>query len=807
MKSYFSTYFFSTILTLFSLPLFAGNPIKVKGHITCGKEHIPYVTISVNDGQLGTTTDESGHFMLELEKGETYHLTVSTVGYKTIEMDWQADNTHQELHIEIQKDLLELNEVIVSSSRRAQNRNETSSVVNVIGKELFQSANFKVAGEGLNYISGARVETTCGNCGSTELRLNGLEGPYTQILIDSRPVFNGLVGVYGLEQIPVNMVDQIEIVRGGGSVLFGANAIGGTVNILTKSPEFNAYEVGSNFSTIDGASNDYNVYFNTSLISKNEKTSGYVFGSYRNRDAWNANPDDIYYKIDEDGNPFGDPIKDDFSEVTALETISVGTKIYHQLNTQNQFTFDAKYTHDTRRGGNKLDLPYEEADLTEAIKMHIGSASLTHDWFSQDKKWHLNTYAIAQFVNRDSYYGAHQAPDGFGLTTGSTIIAGSQMNYDIGKVAGGKTFLVVGAEFINDRINDKKLAYHDPETGKWTNDATVSDQNSNTYALFAQQEWTNAKWSLLTGVRMDYVNITDYQNHENDKSVPAINPRVNLKYKILDNLQVRGGFATGFRAPQMFSEDLHIEVTSGQGVRTVLDPDLKSETSISYNLALDLDQEIGTTQFYFLVEGFHTTINDRFDNQYHYQDDGTLILFKRNSTSNAVVKGLNFETKIAPSESFMLQANYTLQSSMYGEENQWGDEESSTSKHILRTPNQYGSLTANYKITNQWEASLTGVYTGKMFVPYLPGGFINGEMPENEELIETEQFVDMGIKVAYTTKLSKNSNIQIGAGVKNIFNQMQSNFASGIDKDAGFVYGPYTPRTFYIDVRIGNLLN
>ncbi|MBD0405404.1 TonB-dependent receptor [Flammeovirga sp. EKP202] len=806
MKNNFNSYIFSTLLTLFSLQLFAGNPIKIKGHITSGKEHVPFVNISINDGQFGTTSDETGHFIIELEKGETYHLTVTTVGYKTMEMDWVA-NAQNELHIELQKDLLELNEVIVSSNRRAQSRNETSSVVNVIGKDLFQSANFKVAGEGLNYVSGARVETTCGNCGSSELRLNGLEGPYTQILIDSRPVFNGLVGVYGLEQIPVNMVDQIEIVRGGGSVLFGANAIGGTVNILTKSPKFNAYEVGSNFSSMNGEVNDYNVYFNTSLVSKNEKTSGYLFGSYRNRDAWNANPDDIYYKIDDDGNPYGDPIKDDFSEVTALETISVGTKIYHQFNDQNKFTFDAKFINDQRRGGNKFDRPYHETDLTEAIEMNIGSASLAHDWFSKDKKWHLNTYAIGQFVDRDSYYGAHQAPDGYGSTTGSTIIAGSQMNYNIGKVAGGKSVLVVGAEFIHDRINDKKLAYLDEETGEWTNDATVSDQNSNTYALFAQQEWTNDKWSLLTGVRMDYVDITDLQNHENDKNVPAINPRVNLKYKILDNLQIRGGFATGFRAPQMFSEDLHIEVTSGQGVRTVLDPDLKSETSISYNLALDLDQQIGKTQFYFLVEGFHTTINDRFDNQYDYQEDGTLILFKRNSTSNAVVKGLNFETKIAPSESFMIQANYTLQSSQYDEENQWGDEDSSTSKEILRTPNQYGSLTANYKITNQWEASLTGVYTGKMYVPYLPGGFINGELTENEELIESEQFVDMGIKLAYTTKLTKDTNIQIGAGVKNIFNQMQSNFVSGIDKDAGFVYGPYTPRTFYIDVRIGNLLN
>lgn len=87
----------------------------------------------------------------------------------------------------------------------------------------------------MNFQSGLRVETNCGNCGTTQLRINGLEGQYSQVLLDSRPIFSSLASVYGLEQLPVAMIERVEVIRGGGSALFGANAIGGVVNIITMS--------------------------------------------------------------------------------------------------------------------------------------------------------------------------------------------------------------------------------------------------------------------------------------------------------------------------------------------------------------------------------------------------------------------------------------------------------------------------------------------------------------------------------------------------------------------------------------------
>ncbi|MBB3700110.1 TonB-dependent receptor [Flammeovirga yaeyamensis] len=784
--------------------------VNIRGHITNNKENIPFATISVDDGKFGTSTDESGHFSLALEKGKQYTITISAVGYKTIELKYTAKNNADELHINLDKDLLQLNEVVVSSNRREQSRKETAAVVNVVNKEIFEISSSKVVADGLNFVSGVRVENNCGNCGTTALRLNGLEGPYTQILMDSRPLFNGLVSVYGLEQIPVSMVDQIEVVRGGGSVLFGANAIGGTVNIITKAPQFNSYEVGTNFGTIDGKSNDYNLYFNTSIVSKNDKTGAYVYGSYRNRDAWNANPNDVWYHLDDNEQPTGDAMKDDFSELPQLKTASVGTKVYHSFDDQNKLTADFRFIHEDRRGGNKFDKEPHETDITEWVNMNIVSGGLNYDWYSTDKKKHLNAYSNLQYVNRDSYYGADQALDGYGLTTGLTYIGGAQMNFNLGKMLNADSYLVVGTEYIYDNIHDKKLGYYDQDAGEKTNDIPISNQESQTMALFAQNEWKGNKLSVLLGARMDYVMIQDFENTDNNKNVSAFNPRLNLKYNLTKEMQIRGGIATGFRAPQMFSEDLHVEVAGGQAVRTVLDPNLKAERSLSYNFAWDMEHSFGNTQAYFLVEGFHTRIYDRFDNQFtvDVDEDGNEIFynFKRNSTSDAIVQGVNIEAKIAPSEKFNIQGAYTFQSSRYEEDNQWGDEETSVSKEILRTPNQYGSLTLNFQPAQKWTTSLTGVYTGSMYVPLLPGGFMNGQPVENETLIKSESFFDMGAKVSYRTKLGKNANIQIGTGVKNIFNQMQSQFVSGSEKDAAFVYGPITPRMYFIEIKIGNLL-
>ena len=146
------------------------------------------------------------------------------------------------INFEMEEDPILLENVVVSANRNETKRREASNIVNVITPKMFETTNSICLAQGLNYQPGLRVENNCQNCGFQQVRINGLEGPYTQILIDSRPVFSALAGVYGIEQIPANMIERVEVVRGGGSALFGSNAIAGTINIITKEPLNNSLD-------------------------------------------------------------------------------------------------------------------------------------------------------------------------------------------------------------------------------------------------------------------------------------------------------------------------------------------------------------------------------------------------------------------------------------------------------------------------------------------------------------------------------------------------------------------------------------
>jgi outer membrane receptor for ferrienterochelin and colicins len=135
--------------------------------------------------------------------------------------------------------------------------------------------------------------------------MNGLEGAYSQILINSRPIFSALAGVYGLEMLPASMVDRVEVVRGGGSVLYGGNAIAGTVNIITKDPIKNSFEAGINQSFTNFEAPDRTITFNGSIVSDKLDKGVTFFGYNRKRDPWDANGDGFSEIVKLQSNTFG----------------------------------------------------------------------------------------------------------------------------------------------------------------------------------------------------------------------------------------------------------------------------------------------------------------------------------------------------------------------------------------------------------------------------------------------------------------------------------------------------------------------
>jgi outer membrane receptor for ferrienterochelin and colicins len=212
---------------------------NIYGHILDKRtnEHLPYVTIKLQGTTIGITTDATGHYFLRNLPVGDFTLEVSMIGFKTITkaINIEAGKT-MELNFELEESSTSLNEVVVSANRNETTRRTAPSLVSVLDMQTLDVTNSKTLSDGLKFQPGLRVENNCQNCGTTQVRINGMEGSYSQILIDSRPMIGALAGVYGLEQIPANMIERIEVVRGGGSALFGANAIGGTINIITREP-------------------------------------------------------------------------------------------------------------------------------------------------------------------------------------------------------------------------------------------------------------------------------------------------------------------------------------------------------------------------------------------------------------------------------------------------------------------------------------------------------------------------------------------------------------------------------------------
>lgn len=221
----------------------AANPIRegnmISGHVLVkgSEENIPYATVLIVGSGQGTVSNEEGQFEFKNLPAGKYTLRVSAVGYKTQEKAIEVNKDFTAVvHFQMEEESFMTDEVVVSANRNEVSRKAAPVVVNVMSAKLFEMVNSTDLAKTLNYQSGLRVENNCQNCGFPQVRINGLEGPYSQILINSRPVISALSGVYGLEQIPVNMIERVEVVRGGGSALFGANAVGGTINIIPKTP-------------------------------------------------------------------------------------------------------------------------------------------------------------------------------------------------------------------------------------------------------------------------------------------------------------------------------------------------------------------------------------------------------------------------------------------------------------------------------------------------------------------------------------------------------------------------------------------
>jgi outer membrane receptor for ferrienterochelin and colicins len=268
-------------------------------------------------------------------------------------------------------------------------------------------------------------------------------------------------------------------------------------------------------------------------------------------------------------------------------------------------------------------------------------------------------------------------------------------------------------------------------------------------------------------------------------------------------------YAQGYRAPQVFDEDLHIEASGSRKVVHRNDPDLKQESSHSLTGSADMVGRVGNTTISLLAEGFYTRLLDPFTNVFGSTDEnGVLIYTRTNAEEGATVAGMNFEADLVPGKYLVIKAGYTLQMNRYDKPQEFNE------TRFFRTPQAYGYVMGDIKPLKKFGISFTGNYTGRMLVPHFgldpetadPSEMLalnKGEVIEGERLEVSHPFYDLGVKLRYTIRLN-GAKLQLLGGVKNLFNAFQSDFDRGFYRDPGYVYGPNQPRMVYIGFKLGN---
>ncbi len=739
-----------------------GNMIV--GHVVVkgSEEPIPYAAVIIVETGKGTVTDSDGYFRFKDVASGKYTVHVQSIGYEnqskqvTVSKNFSAD-----MNFIMEESTFMTDEVVVSANRNETSRKLAPVVVNVMSNKLFETVNSTDLAKSLNFQSGLRVENNCQNCGFSQVRINGLEGPYSQILINSRAVMSALSGVYGLEQIPVNMIERIEVVRGGGSALFGANAVGGTINIITKDPVSNSFQVTSTMSNYNSKSWEQFVGANASLVSPDNTYGIAVYQSYRNRNPY-----------DHDG--------DGFSDISRVNMNTFGLRAYYRPSQFSRISLEYHTTNEFRRGGNKFDLQPHQTDITEQTKHVINSGGLTYDVFFNEYKHKLSVYGSVQHIDRNSYYGMKQDSTAYGSTDDLTAVVGAMYVGNMDKCLFSPATFTGGVEGNYNKLEDRMLGY-----------GRDMRQTAKVASAFFQNEWKMKYFTLLAGFRLDKHNMVDNL---------IFSPRINALWKPSDALQTRLTWSTGFRAPQAYDEDLHVEAVGGEPVLIRMAKGLKPEKSNSFSGSVDWTFHMGHFQSNLLIEGFYTMLNDVFYLHPVGEDAETGITYKeRRNGDGARVYGANIDYKIAHGKEAQLQIGFTAQRSRYTKAVAWSeDPEKTLTKNMLRTPKYYGYFTFTSAPLKNFDFSFSGVYTGKMYVPHL-AGYI-----EEDRMERSPNFMDFNIKANYTFHLSENLKFQLNAGVQNIFNTYQKDLDKGVDRDPGYIYGPGNPRIFFVGVKIFN---
>lgn len=641
-----------------------------------------------------TTTDAEGRYCLDLPTG-VVELTAMLDGFGPVRVTVPADARRPVTRSFTLKATFE-ESVTVTATRTRRLTNAVPVRTEVVDRTAMDATASRTLADAIEFTSGVRVENNCQNCNFSQIRLLGLEGPYTQILVDGHPVVSSLAQVYGIEHIPARMIERIEVVKGGGSALYGSGAVGGVINIIPRDAprtggvvEIRAERGSSLNAALDWAAPD--------------RRTSVTF--YAQRDQ--VNP------LDVDG--------DGFTEVSRRRLNAAGARANRFFaDGRAKLSLDLSFIQEDRRGGDSLDRPPHEALVAEAIDSERRAS--TFSWYHQPAGGldYRVTLAVASTA-RDSYYGLGRDPNAYGNTSSDLLLADAQVNH----YRGGH-ILSWGVQATRDHTKDEQPGY-----------GRSLDLTHRTTGLFLQHDWTvRPGWQLLTGLRSDW---------HSALSRPVFSPRAALLITPQDNLDFRVSFARGFRTPQIFDEDLHLTAVGGDVRLVGLDPNLREERATNIMVGGEWKPTLGIGQALVEVTGFTTRLTDLFH---------TIItdtnLFKTN-LGGARVSGMEVNLGWGIGDDLVIQGGIVAQRARFDE-----PEPTFGSRTFFRTPNHYGSVSARWSLHSGWEFFGGVRYTGPMLAPHYAGYITTDRLERTRAFTSVDTSVSRRIGPVTLTLVGRN---------------------------------------------------
>lgn len=557
---------------------------SIAGRVLSNDGGVPFAHVAVKGTARSTVADAQGRFRLANLPPGTYTLLFSSMGFatSTASARVQAD-APATVDVTLTETAVPINPIVITATMKQTFVSESPVKVDVVTARYLEN---NVSGnlmESILHVNGLHQQIDCGVCYTNNIRINGMEGPYTAVLIDGMPIMNALASVYGLNGINPALIERLEIVKGPSSTLYGSEAMGGVVNVITKDPRFTPR------ATVDlRRTNEGRTELDFAASPANGSVSSLVSGSFEHMDNF----------VDDNG--------DDFTDEVMAKKATLFGKFNVRNGERSLLTLSGKYYYENRFGGQRgwtsslrgSDIVYGESTYTNRAEL-IGSYALPF------RPAELRLDFSYAWHDQDSYYGTTKYA-GAQRTAFANLIWDSEL--------GLKHDLLAGVTFRHQTYDDETPATAAGAVRRMIPGVFIQDEYSATRQV-----------KVLGGVRLDH-----HQDHGF-----ILSPRASLKWEAGEFTALRLNGGTGFRVVNLFTE----EYANLHGVRELKVMDaLEPERSYSATLNLNQIIEFGTNNMMIDVDAFYTYFTNRIIAD--YDSDPRYVTYD-NMHGHGVTRGLS----------------------------------------------------------------------------------------------------------------------------------------------------------------------